>query len=812
MSPRYQKVWRDLWVARSRILMMLVAITLSLTAVGAVLTGKAINDRELQANYLGTHPASATIEVQGSLNRQILDTVRAQPGVLDAAIRRTLSARIKADESDSWRQLLLFVIPQDDPRRVSTFTVERGVWPPASDELFMERDALGLMDAHVDQSVIVKSPDGTPQVMRIAGAVHDPGLSPATEEDSAYGYISDTALSTLGESAALDQLKLVVGDSFGTPSADRAVIEQTASRVSALLQSQGAQVKDIQIPPPYQHPHQSQMDTLLFMFLIFGAVTLVLSAMLMAGMLSQMLTQQIPQIGMLKVLGAGTAQVLQLYLLMVLVIAGVATAISIPAGVVLGRAFASVIANSQLNFDITSEAVPGWVFGVQIASGIGVPVLVALVPLLQASRITVRAAIDDRGIDETSASGGSLWKWLLTIRWLDRSFLAAVRNVFRRKGRLALSVVLLTMAGAMFTGGINTARALQGATDQGVTIQGYDVEAQLNNPESAQRLETIIGSLDGVARVESWPMLPVATSTDEAGIDLVSTYPDKGHKSFTLEAPPADSQLTHYPLMAGRWLQPDDTNAVVLNQNGKAAFLPRALNVGDTIRLSSYGHGGDFQVVGIVTQQLYPATAFVSEQSFAALTGQHDQAQLVQIVTTQHDTASRQAVLDHVERALADNGVSVRTAFTIAHYQAGVDAHILVLITTLIALASVMGAIGLLGLGSMMSVNVLERTRELGVMQSLGATPSLVRRMVLHEALMISLGSGLLGILLGLPFSIAEGVVIGGMSFNLALGLSVSSIGLLAWAVVASLGAVLATLLPALRASRITIREALAYV
>jgi putative ABC transport system permease protein len=135
----------------------------------------------------------------------------------------------------------------------------------------------------------------------------------------------------------------------------------------------------------------------------------------------------------------------------------------------------------------------------------------------------------------------------------------------------------------------------------------------------------------------------------------------------------------------------------------------------------------------------------------------------------------------------------------------------MVLITTLIALAAVMGAIGLLGLGSMMSVNVLERTRELGVMQSVGATQSVIRRMVVQEGLLISLGSGLLGILLGPPFSIAEGMIIGGMSFNLALGLSVSSIGLLVWALVALLGAILASLLPAMRASRITIRKALAY-
>ena len=79
LSPRYTKVRRDLWVARSRIAMMLVAITLSLTAVGTVLTTKAINDRELHANYLSTNPASATIEIQGALDPSLLDAVRAQP-------------------------------------------------------------------------------------------------------------------------------------------------------------------------------------------------------------------------------------------------------------------------------------------------------------------------------------------------------------------------------------------------------------------------------------------------------------------------------------------------------------------------------------------------------------------------------------------------------------------------------------------------------------------------------------------------------------------------------------------------------------
>jgi putative ABC transport system permease protein len=70
--------------------------------------------------------------------------------------------------------------------------------PAANDELFMERDALGLIGARVDQTVIVKAPAGTPQAVQIAGSVHDRRLAPATEKDSDYGYVSDTACTRRG--------------------------------------------------------------------------------------------------------------------------------------------------------------------------------------------------------------------------------------------------------------------------------------------------------------------------------------------------------------------------------------------------------------------------------------------------------------------------------------------------------------------------------------------------------------------------------------------------------------------------------------
>src|SRR5215471_13974930 len=133
-------------------------------------------------------------------------------------------------------------------------------------------------------------------LIRSARAARTPGSGRAYEEDTAYAYISAEALPFLGESAQLDQLKLTAVDDF-----DRRSIERTATGVAAFVQ--GVVVENIQIPPPLQHPHQSPMDTLLFMFLVFGGVTLVLSAILVAAMLNQMLTPQIPQIASTRVAG-----------------------------------------------------------------------------------------------------------------------------------------------------------------------------------------------------------------------------------------------------------------------------------------------------------------------------------------------------------------------------------------------------------------------------------------------------------------------------------------------------------------------------
>ena len=67
---------------------------------------------------------------------------------------------------------------------------------------------------------------------------------------------------------------------------------------------------------------------------------------------------------------------------------------------------------------------------------------------------------------------------------------------------------------------------------------------------------------------------------------------------------------------------------------------------------------------------------------------------------------------------------------------------------TIIGLITLLGAA--IGLMNIMLVSVTERTREIGIRKSLGATPSLIKRQFLIEAILICQMGGLLGVILGL--------------------------------------------------------------
>jgi len=132
-------------------------------------------------------------------------------------------------------------------------------------------------------------------------------------------------------------------------------------------------------------------------------------------------------------------------------------------------------------------------------------------------------------------------------------------------------------------------------------------------------------------------------------------------------------------------------------------------------------------------------------------------------------------------------------------------------VTSLLAMALLMAAVGVLGLMSAMSTNVFERTRELGIMRAIGATPRTINVLVVVEGLITGVLSLPFAFGLSLLLSWRMGHLIGNMSFRVPLPLSISPLAIFVWVGLILLGSILATLYPAWRANCMTPRDALSY-
>jgi putative ABC transport system permease protein len=136
--------------------------------------------------------------------------------------------------------------------------------------------------------------------------------------------------------------------------------------------------------------------------------------------------------------------------------------------------------------------------------------------------------------------------------------------------------------------------------------------------------------------------------------------------------------------------------------------------------------------------------------------------------------------------------------------------HVEVPVRMLIAASVLLALIGGLGLASMLTVNVLERTRELGVMRAIGATPLVILKIIVGEGVLTAAMSWLVALLLSLPLTRALDMLAAHM-FGAPLPFTISVMAAAMWLGLVLVIAATASAAPALRASRLVVRQALAY-
>ncbi len=583
ITASWRKAFRDLWENKTRALLVLLALVVGIVSVGGVAATYSILLREMDVNYLKTDPASATLWVK-PLDADLVRTVAALPQIARAEARSYIVGRLQIAPGE-WRELWLYVIPDFSNIQVDKFTPEQGAWPPATGEILLERTAVKVAQAKMGDNIIVKIPNQKELKLSFTGTVHTPGLPPAWVESRVYGYITPETLSLFGGSPMLEQLKILVAENqFDKPS-----IIQVTNDLKIWLEKNGRTVSQIEIPEPGKHVHADLMAAFITMIGVMGLLALIMSGILVTNMISAMLGQQIRQIGIMKAIGASTGQIGGIYLTMVFVLSLAAISIGLPLSLALGHFLSTYEAVQMLNFEIFDYRVDLWVYGLIFTTGFLIPLIAAANPIFKASRITVLAALSDYGIGKGFFGTSRIDLWVSNMKGVARPFLLSLRNVFRRRSRLVLTLLTLTVAGANFITAMNVAASVDKAIADKFDATPYDIEIAFSQAYPQNEIEQAVRSVTGVKRVEIW-----------GGVTATVLHADgTPGKQMRLIAPRIGSELSPRPtIIKGRWLRADDQNAIVMSD----AFLNLygiEASVGDNITLDIYGQKTTWQLVGL---------------------------------------------------------------------------------------------------------------------------------------------------------------------------------------------------------------------
>ena len=373
-----------------------------------------------------------------------------------------------------------------------------------------------------------------------------------------------------------------------------------------------------------------------------------------------------------------------------------------------------------------------------------------------------------------------------------------------------MTLGLLAAAGGMFMTGININTSWNQMIVNAVAIRHYDLEIQLNSPQTEEKVIATIASIPGVQKVEPWNLMPAALSRPD-GLEMVQTYPDGGHGSLALRSAPPKSNFVESVVLSGRQLKADDTDGAVLNHMA-TGFFPN-VKVGDPISLTINERTVTFHVIGIVRQNMIEPTIYTTPNKFAEATGLPiESVNGVRISLKEHDAQTIITATGAIERALAANNIGLKAIISETMLENATNGHIYIFIYALFSISVVMAIVGALGMMSNMGTSVIERTREFGVMRAIGAKSHTVLRNVISEGIFIGLMSWVIAIVVSLPFSFGIGYMIGNLSFMVPLSLVISPMALVIWLIVIVFGSILASAYPAWQASRLTIRETLSYV
>ncbi|MFV8752313.1 ABC transporter permease [Nannocystaceae bacterium ST9] len=763
MNYQVLKAWTDVKAGGGRSLLVLFALILGVWGLGSVAVAYGVLSRDLRSNFEGTMPPHAvvTLAEPGGLD---LDALRRRPDIESAELRDLAMLRIEVHPGE-WIPLWLFGVQDFQAVELARIVGQDGAAEPRSGAMLIERN--GRLVSNLDSGSIARVRSGSRRLeIPIDGIVFDPAQAPATQDHFIYAYTDARSFAAMTGEASGRRLLLRFRDVASKPE-----VEHALAQLRATWPSDGPAIASVVVPAFLEHPHQWQLDMLIAIIGSIGLLAFLLGSVLVSQIVGALVASQVRQIGIMKALGATRARVVGLFALYLLVFAVASGLVGIPLALLTGYRFSAFCAGI-LNFEILTTRAPAEVLALLVVTALMLPFSFAAPSLMRAGGISVREALGE----------------------------SKPRVRARLSRRVATTIATTALGVAIFSTGFNVRQSLFEFVTTTRDSMRHDVQVVLDEPMDEAAFRAVFADVAGIEAVEAWTggkgeLQSRVASTDEA-VGIVAL--------------PLDSRMLAASMSEGRWLGSLVEPEIVANQAALERLgMPR---VGDPLTIRVGGQPRHATLVGVIEEFDRPKI-YVVNHIYAAWANPEQLVNTLLFAAEDDDFAGVMALKRAIEQAVDSSELDVLYVMSQAERAKIIVDHLNIILVTLLVLAFLVLSVSALGMASAMSISVMERTREIGVMRAIGATPARVVRIFVGEGMAASMAGLVLGLALSWPLSRVAAKLFGTLMLGEGgvLRFAFSPVGF-AITLVTSIGfAYLASRLPASVAGRLSVREALAY-
>jgi putative ABC transport system permease protein len=796
------KIWSDLWAHKGRTLQVVMIIAMGAFAIGMIITTRTLMVGGMDIIWRAVSPATITLWTDPRVDEDAIMALKRIEGVEDVEGYATTSIEWRLGPDDEWSAAVLVARDDYTDQRYTTLGLLSGEWPKEK-TFAVVQGADVVYDIQEGRQVTIRV-DDREYLVKIGGVIYDPVASPPSFGGPAQLYTTRDHFGDLTGDRDFNRILV------GVTEYDEAGAIAIADQVKRKLEKQGSDSGGAAPPDgrrvndPNKHFFQEPMDAIFLILGIMSILALILALFLVYNTINAIVSQQVDQIGIMKAIGAGAGKILLTYLVNIFAYSLLALLIAIPLGVIGGWGLYVFLMNT-FNADPGPFTVVSQAILAQVAIALLAPLLASLIPILSGARITVREAISTYGL---SAGAGLLDRLLARTERIPRLVVVTISNTFRNKGRVLLTQITLVLSGLIFMMVMSAGDSVRNTfSDVIYSILRFNASFQLKDPERISQVETLTLAHPEVKAVELWNL--------SGGAIRPAGQPESDDdEAVTMFGVPLPTSLYGPQMRAGRWLRPEDTHAMVLNQKLAEEV---GIGLGDWVTVD-HGVQGEtsWQVVGLLFDPVTTGSAHVPRQTMLRELNRVGKANTVWIQTVREDPDGEVAAAQHLRQYYEEHQLDLEPGGIFMGQDTASEATAAILasfsmVTTLLAvMAVVIGAVGSIALSGALSLNVLERTREIGVMRAIGASSGAIARLFIGEGLIL----GWLSWAIAVPLSIPAGRLMTqavGVPYGMNLVYIYKLTGPVYWLGIITLLSIAASWLPARRATRISVRDSLAY-